>query len=107
MAAEQGLPFEPERPDNQHRLNMGVFPEGAKIIPNPYNKIAGFSLGHVHFVPGFPVMAWPMMEWVLDTLYADLRGPARWRADGGAIGHRLRCDGSRPDAADGRHRSTF
>jgi len=72
VAAEQGLPFEPERPDNQHRLNMGVFPEGARIIPNPYNKIAGFSLGHVHFVPGFPVMAWPMIEWVLDTHYAAL-----------------------------------
>jgi molybdopterin-biosynthesis enzyme MoeA-like protein len=24
-----------------------------------------------HFVPGFPVMAWPMIAWVLDTLYAD------------------------------------
>ena len=21
----------------------------------------------MHFVPGFPVMAWPMIEWVLDT----------------------------------------
>lgn len=80
LAVEQGQTFEPERPDNQHRLNMGVFPEGARIIPNPYNKIAGFSLGDVHFVPGFPVMAWPMIEWVLDTLYADfaaLHGAAR------------------------------
>ncbi len=77
VAAEQGQPFEPERPDNLHRLNMGVFPVGAEIIPNPYNKIAGFSLGHVHFLPGFPVMAWPMMEWVLDTRYAALHGGAR------------------------------
>ena len=37
---------------------MGLFPEDARIIPNPYNKIGGFTLGHVHFVPGFPVMAW-------------------------------------------------
>ena len=74
VAAEQGLPFEPERPDNLHRLNMGVFPEGASIIPNPYNKIAGFSVGDVHFVPGFPVMAWPMIEWVLDQRYAHLHG---------------------------------
>ena len=44
-----------------------VFPQGAQIIPNPYNKIPGFSVGDVHFVPGFPVMAWPMIEWVLDT----------------------------------------
>jgi molybdopterin-biosynthesis enzyme MoeA-like protein len=74
MAAEQGIPFEPDRSDNAHRLNMGVFPEGAQIIPNPYNKIAGFSIGHVHFVPGFPVMAWPMIEWVLDEHYAALHG---------------------------------
>jgi molybdopterin-biosynthesis enzyme MoeA-like protein len=74
VAAEQGLPYEPERADNQHRLNMGVFPLGAAIIPNPFNKIAGFSVAHVHFVPGFPVMAWPMIEWVLDQRYAHLHG---------------------------------
>jgi len=74
VAAEQGVPFEPDRPDNVHRLNMGVFPEGASIIPNPYNKIPGFSVGHVHFVPGFPVMAWPMIEGVLDQRYAHLHG---------------------------------
>ncbi|MFT3719775.1 competence/damage-inducible protein A [Pseudorhodoferax sp.] len=78
VAREQGLPYEPERPDNLHRLNMGVFPEGAAIIPNPYNKIPGFSLGHVHFVPGFPVMAWPMIEWVLDTRYRALFAQAAW-----------------------------
>ncbi|MCX7278583.1 MAG: molybdopterin-binding protein [Burkholderiales bacterium] len=68
-AREQGTLYEPDRPDNIHRLNMGVFPQGARIIPNPYNKIPGFSVGHVHFVPGFPVMAWPMVEWVLDQYY--------------------------------------
>lgn len=73
VAAEQGLPYEPERADNQHRLNMGVFPEGAEIIPNPYNKIPGFSLGHVHFVPGFPVMAHPMIAWVLAHRYAAVQ----------------------------------
>jgi molybdopterin-biosynthesis enzyme MoeA-like protein len=74
VAREQGLPFEPDRADNVHRLNMGVFPQGASIIPNPYNKIPGFSVGHVHFVPGFPVMAWPMIEWVLDRRYPELHG---------------------------------
>jgi molybdopterin-biosynthesis enzyme MoeA-like protein len=77
LAAEQGLPYEPERADNVHRLNMGVFPVGSTIIPNPYNKIAGFSVGHVHFVPGFPVMAWPMIEWVLDTRYPHLHRTQR------------------------------
>ncbi len=77
-AREQGLPYEPERSDNIHRLNMGMFPVGASIIPNPFNKIAGFSFGSVHFVPGFPVMAWPMIEWVLDTAYPGLHRNAVW-----------------------------
>jgi molybdopterin-biosynthesis enzyme MoeA-like protein len=77
VAKEQGVAYEPDRADNIHRLNMGVFPAGAQIIPNPYNKIAGFSCGHVHFFPGFPVMAWPMMEWVLDTHYAHLHHKIR------------------------------
>jgi molybdopterin-biosynthesis enzyme MoeA-like protein len=77
VAAEQGLPFEPERADNLHRLNMGVFPAGASLIANPYNKIPGFSVGDVHFVPGFPVMAWPMIESVLDQRYAALHGSHR------------------------------
>ena len=75
-AEEQGVPFDADRPDNIHRLNMGMFPAGCDIIPNPYNKIPGFSCragqGAVHFLPGFPVMAWPMMEWVLDTHYVHL-----------------------------------
>ena len=83
IARENGQPFEPDRPDNQHRLNMGMFPVGAAIIPNPYNKIAGFSCqgaegGAVHFVPGFPVMAWPMVEWVLDTHYARFFNRTAW-----------------------------
>ena len=77
VAREQGLPYEPGRPDNVHRLNMGVFPRGAQVIPNPYNKIPGFSIGDVHFVPGFPVMAHPMIEWLLDTRYAALHGAHR------------------------------
>lgn len=83
LAKEQGIAYEPDRPDHIHRLNMGVFPVGADIIPNPYNKIPGFTCvgpagGVVHFVPGFPVMAWPMMEWVLDTHYRQWFQSARW-----------------------------
>ena len=77
VAAEQGTVFEPDRPDNVHRLNMGVFPAGAGIIPTPDNKIPGFSVAHVHFVPGFPVMAWPMIEWVLDQCYPELQRRSR------------------------------
>ena len=76
-AREQGQTWEPDSPENVQRLQMGVFPLGATIIPNPYNKIPGFSCrtangAAVHFVPGFPVMAWPMVEWVLDQQYRHL-----------------------------------
>ena len=77
-AREQGATYEPAHPDNIHRLNMGVFPVGAEIILNPYNKIPGFTCvgpsgqGAVHFVPGFPVMAWPMVASVLDAHYGHL-----------------------------------
>lgn len=75
VARDRGEPYLPERDDNLHRLQMGMFPVGAQIIPNPYNKIPGFSCagsgaGSIHFLPGFPVMAWPMVAWVLDTYYA-------------------------------------
>jgi molybdopterin-biosynthesis enzyme MoeA-like protein len=60
---------------------MGVFPEGAEIIPNPYNKIPGFAVeGRLFFVPGFPVMAHPMIEWVLDHRLAHLHGHGRQHA---------------------------
>jgi molybdopterin-biosynthesis enzyme MoeA-like protein len=60
------------------RLMMGEFPRGSSIIPNPVNRIPGFSLGEHHFVPGFPQMAWPMVEWVLDTRYRSLFDRDRW-----------------------------
>lgn len=77
MALERGESYDPDSPDSLQRLNMGVFPAGARVIPNSYNKIAGFSCsgsggGAVYFVPGFPVMAWPMIEWVLDQHCAHL-----------------------------------
>jgi molybdopterin-biosynthesis enzyme MoeA-like protein len=61
-----------------NRLAMGEFPEGASIIPNPLNRIPGFSLRDHHFVPGFPQMAQPMVEWVLDTRYRQLFERDRW-----------------------------
>jgi molybdopterin-biosynthesis enzyme MoeA-like protein len=60
------------------RLRMGEFPEGSTIIPNPLNRIPGFSLREHHFVPGFPQMAAPMVEWVLDTQYKQLFDRDRW-----------------------------
>lgn len=77
VARSNGASADLDAPENQHRLKMGEFPQGAAIIPNPYNKIPGFSLhngqsGAHYFVPGFPVMAWPMIEWALDTHHANL-----------------------------------
>jgi len=55
-----------------HRINMGTLPASARLIPNPVNQMPGFSCRDVHFVPGFPNMAWPMVAWVLDTQYRAL-----------------------------------
>lgn len=54
------------------RITMAELPEDAVIIPNPYNRVPGFSIRHVHCLPGFPEMAWPMMEWVLDNCYQHI-----------------------------------
>lgn len=72
MGEEAGQPADLNSLENLHRLKMAEFAEGADLIPNPYNNIAGFSLHQHYFVPGFPVMAWPMIEWVLDNKYANL-----------------------------------
>jgi molybdopterin-biosynthesis enzyme MoeA-like protein len=85
MARAAGQELRLDAPENLHRLKMGEFPQGADIIPNPYNKIPGFSVANAsgtgahHFVPGFPVMAHPMMEWVLDTLYPELFHQIAWQ----------------------------
>lgn len=63
-------------PENRQRLTMGEFPQGSTIIPNPYNQIPGFGIRGHWFLPGFPVMAWPMIEWVLDTHYRAHFGTA-------------------------------
>lgn len=76
MAREKGQEPNLKPAEIAGRLKMGEFPRGASIIPNPFNKIPGFSVTHGkgahYFVPGFPVMAWPMIEWVLDTHYPHL-----------------------------------
>jgi molybdopterin-biosynthesis enzyme MoeA-like protein len=59
-----------------HRVLMAEFPQGSAIIPNPFNRIASFSVADHHFFPGFPQMAWPMLDWVLATRYPGLVQPA-------------------------------
>lgn len=65
-----------------NRIRMAELPDGATLIPNPVNQIPGFKLNHHHFVPGFPDMAWPMVQWVLDTYYRphfNPEPPVEWR----------------------------
>lgn len=78
IAAKEGRPApDMNSPEHQLRLQMGVFPKGCEIVPNPYNRIPGFFIRDHTFVPGFPVMAWPMIEWTLDTRYRELHHTVR------------------------------
>ncbi len=52
-----------------NRIRMAELPEDCLLIPNPVNRIPGFTLYDHHFLPGFPQMAWPMLDWVLDSYY--------------------------------------
>ena len=44
-------------PENQQRLQMGVFPQGCEIVPNPYNRIPGFFHPRPHARSAF--LSWP------------------------------------------------
>ncbi len=72
MAAEGRGSADMSTPENRQRLKMGEFPSGARIIPNPFNGIPGFAVGKHYFLPGFPAMAWPMIEKILDSEFAAL-----------------------------------
>lgn len=54
-----------------NRIRMAELPRGCDLIPNPYNRVPGFSIQRHYFVPGFPDMALPMARWVLDTYYPE------------------------------------
>jgi len=60
-----------------NRIHMAYLPEDCLLIPNAYNCIPGFSLYEHHFLPGFPVMAWPMLDWVLEHYYPAVHVPQR------------------------------
>lgn len=48
-----------------HRVHMADFPDQVDLIPNPVNNVAGFYLENHFFMPGFPQMAHPMLDWIL------------------------------------------
>lgn len=57
------------------RIRMAELPQGSSLIPNAWNHIPGFSLQAHYFFPGFPQMAWPMLDWVLATCYPGSGAP--------------------------------
>lgn len=67
---ELKIRFAGEGITDQRRL-LVTFPQGVRMIPNPFNRIAGFMANEHYFVPGFPQMAHPMIEWALDTFYRE------------------------------------
>lgn len=71
MAAEGRGSADMSTPENRQRLKMGEFPRAARTIANPFNRIPGFAVRRHFFLPGFPAMAWPMIEATLD---GELRG---------------------------------
>jgi len=58
------------------RILMAELPVGSSIIPNPVNRVPGFTIKYHHFMPGFPEMSWPMLEWILDTHYPHIKNLA-------------------------------
>jgi molybdopterin-biosynthesis enzyme MoeA-like protein len=68
--AELKARFNGEEVTDQRR-QLVTFPQGVQIIPNPFNRIPGFMVNEHYFVPGFPQMAHPMIEWALETFYQD------------------------------------
>jgi molybdopterin-biosynthesis enzyme MoeA-like protein len=72
MAAEGRGSADMTTTENRQRLKMGEFPRGARIVPNPFNHIPGFAVRRHYFLPGFPAMAWPMIEATLDAEYPAL-----------------------------------
>ena len=51
------------------RILMAELPKSAQIIPNTINNVPGFFIDHHYFMPGFPEMAWPMIDWVIKNQY--------------------------------------
>jgi molybdopterin-biosynthesis enzyme MoeA-like protein len=63
-----------------YRILMADLPLDCGLIPNPVNRIPGFFVRNHYFLPGFPELAWPMAEWVLDTRFPSAHEPLRERS---------------------------
>ena len=77
---ELKIRFAGEEITEQRKL-LVTFPQGVQMIPNPFNRSAGFMTHEHYFVPGFPQMAHPMLEWALDTFYREQFQPVAGRVE--------------------------
>ncbi len=59
-----------------NRVRMADLPTGAGLLPNPVNQIPGFHLDNrAFFMPGFPAMSWPMLDYLLEQWFPNLEAP--------------------------------
>jgi molybdopterin-biosynthesis enzyme MoeA-like protein len=57
-----------------NRIHMAELPEGAELLKNPVNNMSGFYLDERYFfMPGFPEMAHPMVEEVIERFLPQNR----------------------------------
>jgi len=53
-------------PNGHYPLQMSQLPKGAQLLNNPVNQMPAFYLDDRYFfMPGFPQMSHPMVEWIL------------------------------------------
>jgi len=52
-----------------HPIKMAQLPKGAKLLHNPINRMPAFYLDDRYFfMPGFPEMSHPMVEYILENI---------------------------------------
>ncbi len=52
-----------------HPIKMAQLPKGAKLLHNPINRMPAFYLDERYFfMPGFPQMSHPMVEYILEHI---------------------------------------
>lgn len=55
-----------------HRIHMADLPKNAQLLPNIINNMSGFYLeNRFFFMPGFPEMSHPMVEYTLKRFYPN------------------------------------
>lgn len=62
-----------------HRIHMADLPPNSDLLFNPINNMSGFSLeDRFFFVPGFPMMAHPMIKDVIKTFFSSSKEKFRY-----------------------------